>query len=51
MNYRRKISKNYIKNQYVEVYKNQTGISALTQEENEFFTGTVINSVSAPKFS
>ena len=38
MNYRRKISKNYIKNQYVLVYKNQTGVTKLTDKEDNFFT-------------
>jgi hypothetical protein len=33
----KRISKNYVKNQYIKIYKEQTGCVKLTQEEDDFF--------------
>lgn len=34
----KKVSKNYIKNQYIAVFKEEKGIKKLTKEEDEFLT-------------
>jgi len=38
MSYRKKVSDDYVKNQYVNIYKSQTGCIELTKDEDEFFT-------------